>query len=56
MGSKNFGDTNFGSPLKSLKFQQLSHFRHVGQGVKIYQMVLKGSIVISTDIFTLILP
>ena len=46
MASKNFGDTNFGPPLKSLEFQQLSYFRHDGQGLKIYQMVLKGSMVI----------
>ena len=33
----------------SLGYQQLSHSQHFGVGVKIYQIVLKRSIAISTD-------
>ena len=53
-GGKNFGGTNFG-PLKSSGFHQLSYFQYFGLGVKIHQTALKRSIVISADIFAVLL-
>ena len=40
---------------KSLDFQQLSHVQHFGHRVKIYQIVIKTSMVISTDISAVLL-
>ena len=61
MGGKNFGGTkfrgggkNFG-PLKSLGFQQLSYLEYFELGVKIHQITLKRSMVISADIFAVLL-
>ena len=53
-GAKNFGGKNFG-PLKSLGFQQLSYLLYFGLGVKIHQIALKSSMVISADIFAVLL-
>ena len=59
MGGKNFGVTNLGGknvgPLKSLGFQQLSHLQYFGLEVKIHQIALKRSMVISADIFAVLL-
>ena len=49
MGVKNFG------PLKSLNFQQLPYVRYFGLGVKNHQITLKRSMVISADIFAVLL-
>ena len=40
---------------KSLDFQQLSHSQHFGVGVKIYQIALKRRMLISSDMFTVLL-
>ena len=59
MEGKTFGGTNLGGGLKVLKlsknFQQLSHSQHFGVGVKIHQVLLKRSMVISADSFTVLL-
>ena len=56
MGVQNIGGTNLGGknfgPLKSLGFQQFSYF---GLGVKIHQIAVKRSMVISADIFAVLL-
>ena len=59
MGGKNFrgtklGGKNFG-PLKSLGLQQLSYLEYFELGVKIHQITLKRSMVISADIFAVLL-
>ena len=62
MGGRNFGSMNLGggglniSDLsKSLDLQQLIHSQHFEVEVKIYQIVLKRSMVISADIFAVLL-
>ena len=59
MGGKNFGGTNLGGtnfgPLKSLGFQQLSYLLYFGLGIKLHCIALKRSMVISADIFAVLL-
>ena len=59
MGVRIFGDKMLRRRIlnlsKSLDFQQLSYFQHFWQGVDIYQIILKRSMVIAADIYRVLL-